>query len=59
MTIGLDEEEVVRRAMDEREGSRYVVRRIVLPFVRATRDDLLVALRDMLRNTLGRNDFGT
>ena len=22
-------------------------------------DDLLVALRDMLRNTLGRNDFGT
>ena len=25
----------------------------------AARDDLLVALRDMLRNTLGRNDFGT
>ena len=25
----------------------------------AARDDLLVALRDMLRNTLSRNDFGT
>ncbi len=25
----------------------------------AARDDLLVGLRDMLRNTLGRNDFGT
>jgi hypothetical protein len=25
----------------------------------AARDDLLVSLRDLLRNTLGRNDYGT
>jgi hypothetical protein len=25
----------------------------------AARDDLLVSLRDLLRNALGRNDYGT
>lgn len=41
-----DGEEVLRRAMDERGGTRYVVRRLVVPFLRATRDDLMVACRD-------------
>lgn len=38
-----DEDTVRRRAMAPDEGSRYVVRELVVPFVRASRDDLLEA----------------
>ena len=38
-----DEAEVRRRAIDERSGSEYVVRALVLPFVRESYADLMAA----------------
>jgi len=40
-----DLEEVYRRSMDARGGSRYVVLRLALPFVRASYEDLRAACR--------------
>ncbi len=40
-----DLDEVMRDAMDARRGSVVVVRRLVLPYLRESRDDLLVAAR--------------
>lgn len=38
--------EVMREAMDERRGSEVVLNRLVLPYLRETRDDLLAVARD-------------
>jgi UDP:flavonoid glycosyltransferase YjiC (YdhE family) len=40
-----DAAEVMRQAMDARRGSEVVLRRMVLPFLRESRDDLLAAAR--------------
>src|SRR5580765_3134245 len=40
-----DVTEVMRLAMDARRGSEVVLHRMVLPFLRESRDDLLVAAR--------------
>ncbi len=37
--------ELIREAMDERRGSEVVARKIILPYLRHTRDDLLAAAR--------------
>src|SRR5712671_3343686 len=40
-----DAAEVMREAMDARRGSAVVLTRLVLPFLRQSRDDLLAAAR--------------
>ena len=40
-----DPAEIIRQAMDARKGSEVVLRKMVLPYLRASRDDLLVAAR--------------
>jgi UDP:flavonoid glycosyltransferase YjiC (YdhE family) len=40
-----DVDEVMRKAMDARRGSEVVLQRMVLPFLRESRDDLLAAAR--------------
>lgn len=40
-----DPEKVMRDAMDSRRGSDVVLRKMVLPFLRESRDDLIVAAR--------------
>src|SRR5262245_8140135 len=40
-----DTPEVLRDAMDARRGSEVVLKRLILPFLRETRDDLVVAAR--------------
>ena len=41
----LDAPEVMRRAMDARKGSEYVIRELVMPVLRETYEDLLAATR--------------
>lgn len=47
-----DVDVIMRQAMDARRGSEVVLNRLVLPFLRQSRDDLLVAARgaDLLVN---------
>src|SRR3989442_1576408 len=40
-----DRDEVMRRVMDRRTGSEYIIRQIVMPHVRAAYDDLAAAAR--------------
>src|SRR4051794_24528382 len=40
-----DRDEVMRRVMDLRTGSEYIVRQVVMPHVRAAHEDLSVAAR--------------
>jgi len=40
-----DRPDVLREAMDERRGSKVVLRKLVLPYLRQSRDDLLEAAR--------------
>lgn len=41
-----DDKEMVSRAMDARNGSEYILRELVFPYLRQTFDDLLEAARD-------------